>query len=115
MAEATVLTFGPDILSKEMSVTAASSTVCKAGYPLTISADGASAVVGNAGGSGKVLGILAEDGTFGTEAKRVKVVFAGHVYAAGIKAALPSADTDKLQATPGKVIVVDRQEVAYYA
>lgn len=108
------LTFGPDIMSKDMTVTAAETTECKAGYPLTLGADGKTATVGNVGGSGKVLGILAEAGTYGTSGKVAKVVIAGHVYADGIKEALPSADIDKLQVTPGKVIVVDRKEAMIY-
>lgn len=113
--KAATLVFGPDIMSKDMTVTATETTDCKAGYPLTLGADGKTATVGNAGGAGKVLGILAEAGSFGTSGKTAKVVFAGHVYAEGIKEALPSADTDKLAVTPGKVIVVDRKEVNYYA
>lgn len=111
---APVLKWGPDIVSKEMTVTATSETVCVPGYPVTIAADGVNATVGNAGGSGKILGILAEGGTFGTSGKTAKVIYAGTVYAEGIKAALPSADIDKLAVTPGKVLVIERKEEVIY-
>lgn len=109
-----ILKFGPDIVTKTMSVTAESETVCKAGYPLTISNSGAAAVVGNAGGSG-TLGILAEDATLSATAKNVKVVFAGTVYKEGILDALSTADIDKLQTkTPSKIVIISRTGVAYY-
>lgn len=112
---APITKWGPDVVSKLMAVTAGSdNTACLAGQPVTIGTDGASAVIGNAGGSGKVLGILAEDGVFGTTAVNAKVIYAGTVYAEGILAAQSDAPVAKYIATPGKIVVIDRREVAYY-
>jgi hypothetical protein len=112
---APITKWGADIVSKTMAVTAASdNTACAAGQPVTIGADGASAVIGNAGGSGKVLGILAEDGTFGTTAVNAKVIYAGTVYAEGILAAQSDAPVAKYASTPGKIVVIDREDIAYY-
>lgn len=109
-----ILKFAPDIVSKVMSVTAESETVCKAGYPLTIANSGAAATVGNVGGSG-TLGILAEDATLSATAKNVKVIYAGTVYADGILDALSTADIDKLTTkTPGKIIIKSRTGVEYH-
>lgn len=107
--------WGTDIVSKTMAVSAAADdTACVAGQPVTIGSDGASATVGNTGGSGKVLGILAEDGTFGTTAVNAKVIYAGTVYTEAILEAQSDAPVDKYAATPGKIVVVAREEVAYY-
>lgn len=109
-----IMKWGADIVTKKMTVTASESTEAKAGYPLTLGADGVSASLGNAGGSGKVLGILAEDATVTSSGVLVSVIYAGTVYAEGIKAALSTADTDKLSVTPGKIVVIAREEHVIY-
>lgn len=111
-----------EVISKKMNVTTAVASATKyvAGTPLTIAATGKTAAVGNEGGAGKVLGVLAEDITIGgstedSKSVEAKVIYAGKIYADALLEAGVTADTvAKLIATPGKIVIIEREKRVIY-